>query len=220
MERSFDLLARPYRWMEYGAFGRSLQRCRTRFLQDVRGARTVLVLGDGDGRFTARLLADAPHTCGGAVDSSAGMLAALRTRCASQGTCDRVTTYQADLQHGLPPGACGQQYDLVASHFFLDCMSEVEIARLAAEILPLLRPGASWIVSEFCVPLTWLQLPAQLLIRSLYFAFCLLTGLRAQRLPEYARAFTQSGYAMQQRDLRLAGLLTAEVWTAARHGTR
>lgn len=214
MRRSFDLLAKPYRWMEYATFGRALQRCRTHFLREVQGAREVLVLGDGDGRFSARVLTAAPQAFVTAIDCSAGMLAALRVRCAVQGAGDRLITQQADLQHGLPVGVCGQQYDLVASHFFLDCMSETQIAQLADELLPLLKPGALWIVSEFHVPSTWLQLPARLLIHSLYLAFRLLTGLRTQHLPDYGRALTRNGYVLQKRELLLAGLLTAEVWAA------
>ena len=215
MKRGFDLLARPYRWMEYATFGSALQRCRIRWLQELGGVRDVLVLGDGDGRFTARLLAAAPRARVVAVDSSPGMLEALRARCLAQGASERVTTCHADLRLGLPQAVCGQQYDLVVSHFFFDCLSEAEIARLAAEIAPQLRPGARWLVSEFHVPSTWLRLPARFLVRSLYLAFRLLTGLRTQRLPDYADVLQQCGYAPQRRDLLLGGLLLAELWATA-----
>ena len=56
----FDRLARLYRWMEYLTFGPWLQRCRSAFLGGIANSRRALVLGDGDGRFTARLLADCP----------------------------------------------------------------------------------------------------------------------------------------------------------------
>ncbi len=214
MKRSFDLLARPYRWMEYATFGGALQRCRTWYLQDLSRVRSVLVLGDGDGRFAARLLTAAPQARLVAVDSSAGMLAALRARCEVQDAGGRVTTCQANLQHGLPQAVCRQQYDLVVSHFFFDCLSEAELARLATDFVPLLRPEAAWLVSEFHVPPTWLRLPARLLVRSLYLAFRLLTGLRTQRLPDHARVLQQHGYTPQRRDLLLRGLLVAELWTA------
>lgn len=214
MKRSFDLLARPYRWMEYGTFGQWLQRCRTHFLQDVTGVRDALVLGDGDGRFAARLLQAAPRAHVVAVDSSAGMLKTLRARCVAQGAGERLATCQANLQQGLPQAVCERQYDLVTSHFFLDCLSEADIARLATEIAPLLRPGSAWLISDFHVPSTWLRLPARLLVRSLYLAFRLLTGLRVQRLPDYAGVLQQHGYVRQWRALMLGGLLITELWTA------
>lgn len=215
MKRSFDLLARPYRWMEYGTFGRSLQRCRTRFLPDFANVQDVLVLGDGDGRFAARLLAIAPQAQVVAVDSSAGMLAALRARCEAEGAGDRVTTCLANLQQGLPQSACERRYDLITSHFFLDCLSEPEIARLATELAPLMKHDAAWLISDFHVPSTLLRLPARALVRSLYLAFRLLTGLRVQRLPEYAGVLQRHGYARERRTLLLRGLLVTEVWTVA-----
>ena len=57
---NFDRLARIYRWMELVTFGPLLGRCRYRFLEQLCNCRTALLLGDGDGRFAARLLAANP----------------------------------------------------------------------------------------------------------------------------------------------------------------
>ena len=57
---NFDLIARPYRWLEYLTFGPALARCRNHFLPQLTDRRAALVLGDGDGRFLARLLAPTP----------------------------------------------------------------------------------------------------------------------------------------------------------------
>jgi hypothetical protein len=54
---NFDRIARPYRWLEYLTLGRSLERAREVFLPLLKDRRQALILGDGDGRFTARLLA-------------------------------------------------------------------------------------------------------------------------------------------------------------------
>jgi SAM-dependent methyltransferase len=84
---NFDSLARPYRWMEYLTFGSALQRCRTHFLPQLSGRcpalGTALILGDGDGRFLARLLAANPHLSVDAVDTSAAMLRQLTRRAAA-----------------------------------------------------------------------------------------------------------------------------------------
>lgn len=44
-EANFDWIARPYRWMEYATFGRALERCRNRFLTELRDCRSALALG-------------------------------------------------------------------------------------------------------------------------------------------------------------------------------
>src|ERR1700678_2904457 len=54
---NFDPIARPYRWLEYLSFGPWLGRCRSAQLEHLAGAQRALLLGDGDGRFLARLLA-------------------------------------------------------------------------------------------------------------------------------------------------------------------
>ena len=77
-ELNFDPLARPYRWLEYATFGRALERCRFHFLPALTGARRALVLGDGDGRFLARLLRANPELEADVVDCSPAMLRLLQ----------------------------------------------------------------------------------------------------------------------------------------------
>lgn len=75
-----DPLAASYRWLEYAAFGRALERCRFEFLQRAVAARRILILGEGDGRFLARLVECHPHAEIVIVDSSARMLDLARRR--------------------------------------------------------------------------------------------------------------------------------------------
>ena len=77
---NFDSLAHTYRWLEYVSFGRILERCRFHYLARCSHARHALILGDGDGRFTARLLVANATVNVDAVDASAAMLAVLRRR--------------------------------------------------------------------------------------------------------------------------------------------
>ena len=51
-----DPIASSYRWLEYAAFGLALEHARFDFLSHAAAARRVLILGEGDGRFLARLL--------------------------------------------------------------------------------------------------------------------------------------------------------------------
>ncbi len=65
---NFDRIARPYRWLEYLSFGPMLERCRFYRIPQLTAARRALVLGDGDGRFLARLLTCNPEVQVDAVD--------------------------------------------------------------------------------------------------------------------------------------------------------
>ena len=76
----FDGLAGLYRWMELASFGPWLWWCRCAWLHQLTGCRHALVLGDGDGRFTRRLLEVCPTLTLDAVDASPAMLPALVRR--------------------------------------------------------------------------------------------------------------------------------------------
>ena len=60
MKSGFDRLARSYRTLELLAFGRDLERARFAWLPALADRKSILVLGEGDGRCLARLAALAP----------------------------------------------------------------------------------------------------------------------------------------------------------------
>ncbi|HVC89630.1 MAG TPA: class I SAM-dependent methyltransferase [Acidobacteriaceae bacterium] len=209
---NFDPLARIYRWMEYLSFGPMLERCRFRFLSQCSESCRALVLGDGDGRFTARLLAAIPAIQVDAIDASAAMLSALRRRVRREHpeADARLSTTQADLRR-FTPSRIG--YDLVVSHFFLDCLTEEDVSDLVERLLPHLSEDAIWLVSEFSVAEKgWRRAGSRLLIRFLYFVFFVLTRLHIRRIPNYAEVFRRHGFYRQENANFLDGLLVAEVW--------
>ena len=208
---NFDRVARPYQWLEYLLLGRALHRCRLHFVPQLPDRQKALVLGDGDGRFLAHLLARYPWLHANAVDLSPAMLRLLRGRAtaASPTAATRLTTHQADARTFEPAGP----YDLVVTHFFLDCLSEPELERLVARTAPHLAPGAIWLLSDFRIPPSGLpRLLALALVRSLYLAFRILTGLRVTRLPDHASALRRNGLTLDAQHRSLYGILTTEIW--------
>ena len=142
-----DRIARRYRWFEYAGFGRELERRREAFLSDVSDTRRVLALGDGDGRALAALLAAAPNACVDYIDVSACMLALARARAGAE-----HVNYRCEDARAAPLPIA--QYDLIVTHFFLDCFDETEleplIARLANAASPQARPRG--LVSTVSMP--------------------------------------------------------------------
>jgi SAM-dependent methyltransferase len=209
-EPNFDPIARPYRWLEYLTLGKSLESCRLHYLPQLRDRRHALVLGDGDGRFLTQLLAHNPYIQVDAVDTSTTMLQLLRQRseAATPNAAIRLRTHHANALT-VP---LEDSYDLVVSHFFLDCLTQAELDSLISRIVPALTPGALWLISDFRIPTGLMRLPAKLLIRILYLGFRLLTGLRTTRLPDHATALTRAGLTRISHHHRLAGLLTTELW--------
>jgi SAM-dependent methyltransferase len=210
---NFDLIARPYRWLEYLTLGRALKRCRFHHLPALLQQRRALVLGDGDGRFLAQLLAQNPDLQADAVDTSATMLKLLRRRCeaASTNIPDRLQTHHTSALAFSP--SQGEKYDLVVTHFFLDCLTQPDLEALISRIVPTLTPGAIWLLSDFRVPPSGpSRLVANLVVNLLYLVFRILTGLQTTHLPDHATPLALAGFTRISHHYRLAGLLTSELW--------
>jgi ubiquinone/menaquinone biosynthesis C-methylase UbiE len=208
MSDGFDRIARIYRTLEYLTLGRMLERTRLYHLPHLRTAKRALVLGDGDGRFLAALLRANPLLEAQAIDRSAEMLRLLRERCSQY--AGRLRTVQADALAWTPE--TGETYDLVVTHFFLDCLKQSDVDQIVSRLAPHLSSDALWVVSEFRAPEGALHWPARVMIRGLYFAFEVLAGLKTNRLPNYATAFQLAGLRrVKQREL-LGGILITEMW--------
>ncbi len=195
-----DRIARCYRWFEYLGFGRALERRREAFLPDVSTAHRALVLGDGDGRALAALLAAAPDAKIDYVDVSACMLQLARQRAGST----RVTYRKDDALTTPLPSA---EYDLIVTHFFLDCFDEEDQSRLVARIACAATPQARWLVSEFRKP--------GLLVSLLYLFFRAATGLETRQLVDHHPLFQHHGFRLQRNESAWRGLLASELWVHA-----
>jgi len=194
-----DRIAAPYRWLEYLAFGRALERRRFRFLDDLRGAQRALILGDGDGRFLARLAA-ASQSSIDYVDSSGRMLELARRRAQTS----RIAYHHADaLTLPLAPS----EYDLIVTHFFLDCLNERDLEHLIERVARTARPGALWIVSEFRQP-RW----ATPLLAALYLFFRITAGLATRRLTDHRPLLAKRGFQLKCEEAAHLGLLASELW--------
>jgi len=205
---NFDRIARPYQLLEYLTLGGSLERTRMHLLPRLLSRRNALVLGDGDGRFLSQLLIANQTLCATTVDISVAMLALLRKRCAPYSERLRIIHNDAlMLAHDID-----EPYDLVVSHFFLDCLTQEQLDQLVQRTAPALSAGALWLVSDFNIPEGALYRPARLCVSSLYLAFRILTGLRVNRLPDYGATLTGTGFKRIVRQEFLGGILFTELW--------
>jgi ubiquinone/menaquinone biosynthesis C-methylase UbiE len=215
-QADFDRIARPYRTLEYITLGRMLERTREHFLPALRDARNALVLGDGDGRFLVKLLEANSELHATAVDTSATMLELLARRC--ERYAGRLRVEQTDARRSLPQGT--EPYDLIVTHFFLDCLEQDELVLLAQRVRPLAAQGVLWVVSDFRIPNSALRVPAWLFVRGLYLCFRALTGLRTTRLPDHVAAMQDAGFVRIDRRFLLAGVLVTEIWQAEADGIK
>jgi SAM-dependent methyltransferase len=204
---NFDRVARMYRWAEYLSLGALLESTREHYLPELTHCCHALALGDGDGRFLARLLQQNPAMEAIAVDTSANMLQQLRMRCVFAKS--RLRTQQVSaLDASAAPNT-----DLIVTHFFLDCLPQAEVDIITTHFAGQVAGGALWLVSDFAIPNRRVLRPlAALYVRALYLAFGLLTGLQVSRLPDPQAALVKAGFMRIARHERLFGALYTELW--------
>ena len=190
-EKTFDRLARPYRLLEWLAFGPLLERARFKHLDRLRGRKRILLLGDGDGRVLARACALAPDALIDSLDLSEGMLgrAALRLSPADRA---RVRFLHEDaLQADYPPAT----YDAVTTFFFLDCFTDDQATTLINRLQPAFTPDAVWLFADFAEPSRGLmRLRAKAWLWVMYLFFRWQTGLSARRLPASENLLIKAGF--------------------------
>jgi len=204
---NIDRLAPWYRWVEYVAFARALEASRFAFLHRLAGARHILVLGEGDGRALARLLAVAPNACVDVYELSGQMIALARQRIANS---PRVAFEQGDARNCIwPPN----HYDGVVTFFFLDCFPEAEAAQLVRSIVTAMAPGGLWLVSDFAIPERgWQRLHAQVWTWVMYRFFNIATALKTRKLPGIEKLISDAGVQrVASRETR-CGLIRSQVW--------
>ncbi len=206
---SFDSLAAHYRWMEWLLAGRKLQRCRTAFLRRIHPPCEVLLLGEGNGRFLEALLQIHPQARVTCVDASAAMLERARARLA--GDSSNVAFVHADIFSWAAPG---RKFDLIASHFFLDCFLPDEIDWIVDRIADAAVPNAQWLLADFCEPAKGpARWRARIILRSMYVFFRRVTGLSGSRITPPEKFLQPRGFRLRAQVITEWGLLHSDWWT-------
>ena len=144
---SFDAVAPWYRWLERLRFGGLLQEARVALVEAWEGdpPNKVLVLGDGDGRFVAEAKKQWPKAQFTLVDASVRMMSFAKRRLAQHENVNFVVTPVEDYLDG----ARNRQFDLMVSHFFLDCFHEDTLRQLVPRLANMLSEKGQWLVTDF-----------------------------------------------------------------------
>ena len=129
------------------------------------------------------------------------MLTLAKQRIAHAGLADRVRFVQADA---LTLEAPKSHYDVIVTHFFLDCFAEPELARLVITVAQSVAANGVWMVSEFRAESRW----TRWLIAILYVFFRVTTGLRTGSLARHADLFAAAGFRWVRMDFKWDGTET------------
>jgi len=205
-----DALAGSYWWWEHLAFGGQLQQCRTAFLPRTHGRQRALILGEGDGRFLLRLLQLNPEIRIDSVDSSERMIHLAKNRVCHHRGRSNVRFIRADAcSFVFPEGS----YDLIVTHFFLDCFAAQELPTLVSRVAASATEDALWLLADFHEPASGLaRLRAKAWLGLLYAFFGLCTGLKTRHLSDPTACLSKEGFVRTESVSRQWRLLKSELW--------
>ncbi|ACB74284.1 class I SAM-dependent methyltransferase [Opitutus terrae] len=216
---SFDRLAPHYTWMERVLAGRRLQRTRTAWLDELAarcrdrqpGAARWLIAGVGHGHFLQACANRFPAAEIASVDASAGMLARARARALpTVPNPDRLEFVHAALPNWQPPAGA---FDVIVTHFFLDCFPPRELVQVVAGLARAARPRAYWVLSDFTVPAQgWGRQRARVIHWMMYAFFRRVTQVRARRVTVPDPLLRAHGFSLAGRRTFEWGLLHSDLW--------
>jgi ubiquinone/menaquinone biosynthesis C-methylase UbiE len=211
---NFDRIAPHYRWIEMLCAGPLLQRCRTAFLGELPSPRHALIVGEGNGRFLVNFLRIHPEARVTCVEASAEMLRLARARLRASGLDSRgVEFLHADILTWTPPSS--RPFDLLVTHFFLDCFQSDQLTRVIARLAAASAPEARWLVADFREPASgFAKWRARAIIQSLYFFFRRVARLSATRLTPPDPFLARHGFVLRERRTWDWGLLHSDLWAA------
>ena len=209
---SFDSIAPAYRTLETIAFGGDLQRARIACLREIETPRKALIVGEGNGRFLCELLRLHPKAEIDCVDASARMLElarrGIKRRLPAGAT--RVRFLRRDITSWMPPES---SYDLIVTHFFLDCFSRDRIADIVNRLSRAALPDATWLLADFCVPAGgFARVRAGLWLAAMYRFFQFTAGIEARELKDPSPFLRTAGFALASQHLFRCGMLKSELW--------
>ncbi len=203
----FDRLAPHYDWMEYWLAGERLQRARTAWLEELRGRRRILSVGEGHGRFAAACMARFPEAELTCVEASASMIARAQRRLGSAAM--RVRWCHAEALVWKPAG----EFDAIVTCFFLDCFPPDALGAVVNHLAACATRDAVWLIADFALPERGLaRWRAQAAHGLMYAFFRAVVGLPARRLTPPDDLLRAHRFQLAGRRDFDWGLLRAEVW--------
>lgn len=204
---SFDRIAPFYRSLESLAFGDQLQRARLACLGETEAPGRVLIIGEGDGRFLAEFVRLYPNAEVDCVDASARMINIAR---AWLGARHRVNFILADIRN-LP--LAPQRYDLIVTHFFLDCFAGVALHEVVQKLACAATAKAAWLLADFRQPaIGWRWWHARFWLAVMYRFFALASGLETEQLVDPSPYLAAADFSCARQQLARFGMIKSELW--------
>jgi ubiquinone/menaquinone biosynthesis C-methylase UbiE len=104
-------------------------------------------------------------------------------------------------------------FDLVVTHFFLDCFRKEQLQQIVDRIAFAALPNASWLLADFQTPIARLQRwRAKLILNAMYLFFRVAARLPARSLTSPDPYLTSNEFLLRERRVSEWGLLHSDLW--------
>jgi len=211
---NFDSIAPYYRWIETTVFGNALQRARIYWIDKIPRPGRALIVGEGNGRFLCELLRVHPKIEIDCIDASERMLQLSRSRVhrTRPESLAHVQFFHQDILNWSPR----HSYDLLVTHFLLDCFESEELELIVAKLAETARQNAVWLIADFTLPKErFARAHATLWLRVMYAFFRLTARIKAKKLVDPTPYLETRGFIRTSMKLSRWRMLRADVYAAA-----
>jgi hypothetical protein len=110
-------------------------------------------------------------------------------------------------------------YDLVVTHFFLDCFVREELKLITAKLAEAAGPGTIWLLADFTIPLggKMARFHARAWLRVMYLFFRCTTRIAANEIIDPTPFLNRHGFVRVAQKVSRAGMLKSDLFAWHRH---
>lgn len=207
---NFDFIARHYNWIEKIIFRSDLEKFRCMNIELIKDAKSILLLGDGDGRFLEQVSKIGTEAKIVSVDSSAKMINLSQIKVKPSHL--NVEFYCSKIENFKPSKSFNP--DLIIAHFFLDCFTHDEALLILDRISQWASVDAKFIISDFSITknMSFHRVYQKTLTSIMISFFCLFCGISARILPNIPKIMTSSGWNCLSQKRSKHGFINSWIW--------
>lgn len=121
----------------------------------------------------------------------------------------RVAFFQEDVTWWSP----NDRYDLIVTHFLLDCFGIQQVGNVVARLAQAAAPNAIWLLADFRIPESgFAHAHARAWLAVMYWFFRSTARIEARELVDPSPFLRAEGFTLERQLLFRYGMLKSELW--------
>ncbi|NQY10099.1 MAG: class I SAM-dependent methyltransferase [Flavobacteriales bacterium] len=203
----FDLLSNIYDPLLNLFLGRAIHRAQTCFLDDIKSAKTILIVGGGTGKLLVEVLRMYPDAQISYVDLSQKMMDRSYELVSEKLRNDLIRT--DFLNHSILDFKSDVKHDVIITPFILDCFNNIDLDLNVKHLKSRLAPNGKWLHADFNISnqSALMKFSSITLTKSLYIFFNLICKLEVNQLPDFKNCFEKNGLSIKKEKEFVGGMI-------------